>query len=76
MNRVISIDERLRSHIPPLRPDEFKQSDSLIMQQVIAHGAVYCIGQVPGALVKIGWSRNPWRRLAQLQTSSSTPLKT
>ncbi len=38
-------------------------------------GFVYCIGRDVAGAVKIGWSRDPEQRLAQLQTASPDTLR-
>ena len=37
-------------------------------------GLIYCIGEKPGALVKIGYTTSPLKRLAAIQTGSPVKL--
>lgn len=46
-----------------------------VFEQIMQHGAVYCIGERRGGRVKVGWSRDPTLRLVQLQTGNDRRLR-
>jgi hypothetical protein len=71
----------LPAHLAKLK--DIREAEALILRKLDASpskGFVYLIGQADRedhatiAAVKVGFSKDPWRRLQQLKTASPTPL--